>query len=324
MNEVTEKKPEILCIVTQTPEISIPEELQEIERDIKDNNSKFNVKATYVTTNKQVAELIQGASPNTQIIHISAEGRPEDGAIEIIDQKNNKKDFLKPDVLASFFESANNIRCVILNFCYSKPVTELIKKSNRIPCVIGIEGKIEVAGAAYFSSSFYKALKGKSLTYEVLKEAFLDGKRFAKDRITEKGEYYIFQQKPEIHIETPKNGSIVPYPCEGSGTFKNLYKGASMWAYIKATSEGKFYVVPINNYPNDSVEGKWKVPLKIGPPEGDDDDYKIGVFMVNPETTPGLKSEWDKAAKEPGYWALDELPNEGIEVFAEEIEVTRQ
>ncbi|MEB3281211.1 MAG: hypothetical protein VKK42_20035 [Lyngbya sp.] len=312
MNEVTGKKQEILCIVTETTQRELSQEASAI-RDEMENDGKFEVKIERVRSNKQIAELILDKTSNTQIVHFVAEGN-EDGTIDVPDpdRDNEKADNLTPQLLADYFARTNNINCVVLNFCYSKPAAELIAQSTRVPCVIGMEGRIEVQASTDFASGFYKALKGKVVSYKVLEEAFLKGETLAKDRQKE-GKYHRFQPIPEMQIETPDNKTtIVPHKCKCKGTFKNLYKGASMWAYVKPTRDDFYYILPIMDNSSDSQNGKWEVTQTIGTPEGNDDDYTIGVFMVDPENTPKFQSDYENADKSQGYKRLS-LPTKEIE-----------
>lgn len=308
MNEVTGKKQEILCLVTLTPGKGLFDQVDAIMSDMNDD-SRFNVKKESVRSNKQVGELIQRATPSPHIIHIAAEG-PKDGKIEIIDSDNGKKDELMPNVLAGFFANTKNINCVVLNFCYSKRVAELIEKSefekpDAVQCVIAIDGRIEVKGAAAFSSSFYKALKGNLLSPKMIQEAFEKGKAAANDRKTEgEGEYCIFQKKvqqPEIQLIEPGEGSIISRNCQFTGTFKNLPDGASMWAYVNATLQRKFYLVPIDDHRSD---GTWFKEVIIGE-QNDTNNYRIGVLIVDQEETQKLNDTFSRL----GLLSLDNLPN---------------
>ncbi|MBE8970931.1 hypothetical protein IQ277_33445, partial [Nostocales cyanobacterium LEGE 12452] len=229
---------------------------------------------------------------------------------------------LEPEDLAEFFKH-NNVNYVVLNFCYSKKAAELIAK--HVQCAIGINGDIGGKSAINFSENFYLSLKDKNqpLNQKSIDEAFSKGQAAANpSEKTEKNtEKYIKisggrQPQSEMQIIEPTDKSKVPYPCKCKGIFKNLPQGATMWAYVNATIEGKFYLVEIKNYPNGSTDGEWEVDLYIGPPE-DNHDYRIGVLIVDPETTEELKPQSEKALKESGYFALDSLPNHGTQIFGD-------
>ncbi|WP_413167795.1 hypothetical protein ACL6C3_13955 [Capilliphycus salinus ALCB114379] len=308
MNEVTREKQEILCLVTLTPGKGLLDQVREIERDMNDD-SRFNVEIEYVRSNNRVGELIQGATPSPHIIHIAAES-PKDGEIEIPDTDNEKIYILKPNILAGFFSNTKNINCVLLNFCYSKRVAELIEKSefeksDGVQCVIAIDHRIEIEGAAAFSSSFYKALKGNLLNSKIIQEAFEKGKAAADDRKTEgEGEYCIFQKQikqPEMQLVEPSEGSNISRNCQFTGTFKNLPDGASMWAYVNATLQRKFYLVPIDDYRSD---GTWFKEVIVGE-QNDTNSYRIGVLIVEQKETQQLNDTFSRL----GILSLDNLPN---------------
>jgi hypothetical protein len=130
---------------------------------------------------------------STQIIHISGHAT-EKGEIVIIDKQDaTKGDDLKPDTLVRFLKNAGNVRCVILNFCYSKKVADLIaEQALNVECVIGINGEIQSTAAVDFSKAFYKSLHGKLLNDQsVIFEAFSKGQAAASQK-TEKDIYILF------------------------------------------------------------------------------------------------------------------------------------
>ncbi|MEG3931800.1 MULTISPECIES: hypothetical protein [unclassified Microcoleus] len=324
MNEVTQDKQKIMLIATHTPNIGIAEELRAIETVTGGSNSKLELDSKYVTSVEEITDLIQFPTPVTRIIHISGEGKT-DGTVELPNSYNNKIDRVKAEALAGFFRNATGVKCVILNFCYSSEATRLI--AQHIQCVIGVEGYIERTAAVEFSKNFYKYLQEKILNQEFIDQAFSRGTAAAFPRTGDTDTYIKLtglKPQPEMQIIEPAEGSKVPYPCECRGTFKNLDEGASMWAYVNATIEGKFYLVliSINNYPIHATDGEWQVPLYIGPEQADNHKYRIGVLIVDPETTPKLKSQYDKSLQERPFFALDSLPH-GTQAFGDRV-VTRQ
>ncbi|MGB3756284.1 MAG: hypothetical protein WBA07_07910 [Rivularia sp. (in: cyanobacteria)] len=320
MNEVISENQVIRCIATHTGFIDIIEEWKEINTVMRGTGSRFNVETERVRRNGEVVDLIRNKRPNPQIIHISGEGREPNGEIEIPDPEDNEKlELLKPDVLAEFFANVKDVNCVVLNFCFSKRSAELIAK--HVQYVIGIDGFIEGTAAVEFSKNFYRSLEGKVLGQNALREAFENGKSAAFDRTRDEGKYVMFTPpQPEMQMEVPLEENTVPYKCECRGTFENFDEGTSMWAYVNALLQGKFYVVPIQNR-TPSTNGEWRVNLLIGP-EQDNHDYRIGIFYVDPKNTPGFKSEFDEAVKINGFFALDNLPS-GTKVFGDR-QVTRE
>lgn len=320
MNELTQENQKIMCIATYTPNIGIAEELREIKTVTRASNSRLELDPEYVTSVGEISQLILNTKPVPRIIHICGDGKT-DGTLLIPNPEDAKKmDRVKAEELAEFFSNATEVSCVILNFCYSYQATALI--AQHIQCVIGIEGDIERTAAVEFSKNFYRSLEGKILNQEGIDEAFLKGMAAAMPRTRDTNTYIKLTRpkpQPKMQIIEPSKGSTVVYPCECRGTFNNLDEGASMWAYINATIEGKFYLVLINNYPIHSTDGEWQVPLHIGPQQADNDNYRIGVLMVDRETTPGLRSQYDKSIQEREFFALDSLPADGTKAFGDRL-----
>ena len=317
MNEVTQEKQKIMCIATHTPNIAIAEELREIKTVTRGSNSRLELDSEYITSVGEISELIQNTKPVPRIIHICGDGKT-DGTVEIPNPDDKKIDRVKAEELAEFFSNATDVNCVILNFCYSSQATALI--AQHIQCVIGIEGYIERTAAVEFSKKFYSSLEGKILNQEGIDEAFLKGIAAAMPRTRDKDTYIKLtgsKPQPKMQIIEPSEGSTVLYPCECRGTFNNLDEGASMWAYVNATKEGKFYLVLIGDYPTHSTDGEWQVPMYIGPPQADNHNYRIGVLMVYRETTPGLRSQYDKSIQEQDFFAVDSLPADGTQAFGD-------
>lgn len=319
MNEVTQEKQKIMFIATHTPNKAIAQELREIQTVTGDSNSRLEIDSHYVNSVGEIAARIQNTKPVPLIIHISGEAET-DGTLQIPDSDDNTKtDFVKAEVLAEFFSNATDVNCVILNFCYSSQATTLIAQhAQHIERVIGVEGDVGRIAAVEFSKNFYSSLEGKILNQGGIDEAFSKGNDAALPRMEDKDCKYIkltgLNPQPEMQIIEPAEGSTVPFPCECRGTFKNLDEGASMWAYVNATKENKFYLVLIRNYPTGSTDGEWQVPLEI---QADDDNYRIGVLMVDRETTPGLRSQYDKSIQELDYFRVDSLPAEGTQIFGD-------
>jgi hypothetical protein len=308
----------ILCIATRTPNIEIDNEVETIRDIMQANNSRFEFESRYVIKVDQVSDAIMNNKTRPQIIHFCGEGT-ESGGIKLFDDENKKEDELKPEDIAEYFSNAKDVKYIILNFCYSEKAAKLI--AQYVQCVIGIKDLIGETEAVKFSRTFYKTLEGNDLDQSGVNEAFSRGQAAAFQRTEDKDKYIkhlLLKPQPEMQIIEPVEGSTVPLECVCKGTFKNLDEGASMWAYLNATKEGKFYLVSINNYPTHSTDGEWQVTLPIA---DDDDDYRIGVLIVDPEKTPIFKEEHEKAIKnkkeEDQYFALDSLPTSGTQVFGD-------
>lgn len=92
---------------------------------------------------------------NPQIIHFSGHGT-KTGEL-CFEDNSGKIQPIQPNALASLFElGSDQIRCVVLNACYSEIQAEAIAKY--IPFVIGMSQEIEDETAISFVIGFYKAL----------------------------------------------------------------------------------------------------------------------------------------------------------------------
>lgn len=90
-----------------------------------------------------------------QIVHFSGHGTPE-GAL-CFEDKSGKAHFVQPDALAALFEQfAHQVRCVLLNACYSETQAKAIGKHIRY--VIGMNQAIGDKAAIAFAIGFYQAL----------------------------------------------------------------------------------------------------------------------------------------------------------------------
>ncbi len=303
MNSVTQEKQKIMCIATHTRNIFITEELEEIRDIMRGRNSGFDVSSEKVSSVERISELILTTTPNPQIIHICGEAT-SDGIIEIPDEiEQDKFDRVTPEELAAFFSNAQDVKCVVLNFCYSSQAAQLISKY--IQCVIGIDGDIVGRrGAVEFSKKFYRSLEGKPLNQDGVDLAFSMGRDGALPGTGDRYRYIkLLQTKaiPEIQLIEPSEGSNISRNCQFTGTFKNLPDGASMWAYVNATLQRKFYLVPIDDYRSD---GTWFKEVIVGE-QNDTSTYRIGVLIVDQEVTQSLNDTFSRL----GILSLDNLPN---------------
>lgn len=300
MNEITREKKIILCIGTYKQNIGVAEELNNIERTMR-NSSQFDVEIKYIA---KVSDFTQNATIySAQIIHISGEGKENGSTLLIPDLDNqDKAEELRPEVLAAYLANIKNVNYVVLNFCYSKPVAELISKNNQ--CVIGVDGFIQSEAASQFSQSFYQYLEnldGQSLDHNSVNEAFEIGKAAALNRSRE-NKYEIFlPPQPEIELIEPTEGSTIPRKCKFSGTFSNWSEGLSMWAYVNATLERAFYLVPIEEYYSN---GTWQKEVLVGS-ENDNNAYRVGVLIADAEVTKTLNEDFSKL----GILRFANLPN---------------
>ena len=96
-----------------------------------------------------------------QIVHFAGHGAAEGLCFE--DYAGNAT-LVPAEALATFFSVfANEVRCVVLNACYSEPQARAI--ARHIPFVVGMSQEIEDRTAIAFATGFYQAVAaGRSLT----------------------------------------------------------------------------------------------------------------------------------------------------------------
>jgi len=89
------------------------------------------------------------------IVHFSGHGS-EDGAI-ILEDQNGRSRPVSPEALKRLFTTLkDNIRCVVLNACFSQIQAKAIAES--IECVVGMSTAVLDDAAISFTASFYQAL----------------------------------------------------------------------------------------------------------------------------------------------------------------------
>ncbi|MEY4926612.1 MAG: hypothetical protein RI894_1048, partial [Bacteroidota bacterium] len=113
------------------------------------------------------------------ILHFSGHG--DENGIVLTDKNGNAQTLSK---LTGLLAQASNLRCVILNACYSKVQAEEIKKTLPDMHVIGMKYAVADDDARSFSTGFYMAL-GAGKTYE---QAFKAAKALVNATTNEQGE----------------------------------------------------------------------------------------------------------------------------------------
>jgi CHAT domain len=140
--------------------IRIDEEYREIKEGINlsDLRTKFDLQIATAARVKDLRREILNKSPN--IVHFSGHGAKQGIYLE---DDNGNSHLVPKDALNRFFELfQNEIKCVILNACYSKEQAEGISES--IEYVIGMNDAVPDRAAILFSIGFYDAMgAGKNI-----------------------------------------------------------------------------------------------------------------------------------------------------------------
>jgi len=113
---------------------------------------KFNIKTHSAVRVTDLQSFLLRHKPN--ILHFSGHGE-QDGII--LEDAYGDAAPVKKEVLSLLFSVLkDNIRCVLLNSCYSAEQAEAI--AEHIDCVIGMTDKINDRAATAFAASFYQAI----------------------------------------------------------------------------------------------------------------------------------------------------------------------
>jgi hypothetical protein len=135
-------------------------------RDIRERLQLSKYREKFILESREsvrpgdISQAIFDTEP--QIVHFSGHGI-KTGEL-CFEDKLGKTQPVKPEALAELFELvADQIRCVVLNACYSEMQAKAI--SEHIPFVVGMNQAIGDKAAMDFSSGFYKAL-GANRSFE--------------------------------------------------------------------------------------------------------------------------------------------------------------
>lgn len=134
--------------------IRIDEELRDIEHGLRlaTLRDQFELKSEWSITTKSLQQAMLNESP--VIVHFSGHGDVNGIAVE--DSLGNSK-LIDNDAIGSLFELfSDNIKCVVLNSCYSESQAREIAK--HVPYVIGMKSEIPDKAAISFAVGFYAAL----------------------------------------------------------------------------------------------------------------------------------------------------------------------
>lgn len=150
-----------------TAELQLIKEYKYIDEQLRKTKyrDQFDLEQEHAVSVTELQELLQRYEPN--IVHFSGHGSEEHALI--LEGADGQPEMVTERALSNLFKILNqsrNIRCILLNACYSEKQAGAIAKY--VDSVIGMSSDISDAAARRFAISFYQALGyGKSL-----KEAF--------------------------------------------------------------------------------------------------------------------------------------------------------
>jgi hypothetical protein len=138
-----------------TDPLKLDEELRAIDQELRKTafRDRFDLRSHWAVRYGDLQELLLRYQPH--IVHFSGHGS---AAGEIILKNQDGSQYpVPPDALASLFAILkDNIRCVVLNACYTQVQAEGIAVA--IECVIGMRRAVPDASAIEFAAGFYLGL----------------------------------------------------------------------------------------------------------------------------------------------------------------------
>jgi len=138
-----------------TNHLAIDEEVRAIDERLRRASFRevFGFKSHWAVRVSDLQELFLRYKPT--IVHFSGHGSTSSEIILQDDLGTTRA--IPPQALSNLFSIfQNDIRCVVLNACYSNRQAKAIAKN--IDCVIGMTDTITDVAARSFSSAFYQAL----------------------------------------------------------------------------------------------------------------------------------------------------------------------
>ncbi len=138
-----------------TSRLRLDEEVRAIDQALiqAEFRDRFDIKQHWAVRIFDIQGYLLRHKPD--IVHFSGHGS---SSSEIILEDNNGNSHpVPPNALSQLFSVLkDNIRCVILNACYSENQAQAI--ANHIDCVIGMSRSVSDPSATAFAASFYQAL----------------------------------------------------------------------------------------------------------------------------------------------------------------------
>jgi len=138
-----------------TEQLRLGEEVREIDEALLKAayRDKFDLKQQWAVRVADLQEHLLRYQPD--IVHFSGHGSAAKDII--LEDKTGKSQPVSARALSNLFSTLkDNIRCVVLNACYSEPQAQAI--AQHIDCVIGMSKAIGDESAISFAASFYQAL----------------------------------------------------------------------------------------------------------------------------------------------------------------------
>ncbi len=138
-----------------TDQLHLDEEKSSIDNVLQKSEYRdcFELRSAWAVSYGNLQELLLRHKPH--IVHFSGHGSPI-GEI-VLTNERSRSQLVQPNALAELFSILrDNVRCVVLNACYSEIQGYAIAQS--IDCVVGMSCAIEDDAAINFAAGFYLGL----------------------------------------------------------------------------------------------------------------------------------------------------------------------
>jgi hypothetical protein len=140
---------------TDTTNLRLGEEVREIDAALRRAayRDRFDLLQHHAVRVSDLQELLLRHNPD--IVHFSGHGS-DAGEIVLEDNHGNTHTVSTRALSTTFSLLKDNIRCVVLNACFSQAQAEAI--AQHIDCVVGMSTAITDRAAIHFAASFYQGL----------------------------------------------------------------------------------------------------------------------------------------------------------------------
>ncbi len=140
---------------SDTTRLRLDQEIRSIDESLRqsDYRDRFDVRPHLAVRVIDIQKYLLRHRPN--IVHFSGHGN-EANEIILEDNSGNSKPVSVRALSRLFSVLKDNIRCVVLNACYSEQ--QALAIAENIDCVIGMSKAIGDSAAINFATSFYQAL----------------------------------------------------------------------------------------------------------------------------------------------------------------------
>jgi hypothetical protein len=140
---------------SSTPPLRLDQEIRAIDQALRQASyrDQFDLQQHWAVRASDLQAVLLRHQP--QIVHFSGAGG--DAGQLVLEDDYGAAQPVSTGALGRLFEIlAGDVRCVLLNACFSLPQAQAI--AGHVDCVIGVAAEIGDAAAGRFSAAFYQAL----------------------------------------------------------------------------------------------------------------------------------------------------------------------